>query len=79
MHVSCDDTRLYDCSDFKRQVMPPGFKYFDRDFMKENEERYRDRIIIVHNNWVIGHDAKVIRFIDHRMWDVEHWDFPSCQ
>lgn len=60
------------------EVMPPGFKFFNRTFMEENRHRYEGRLLIIHNNWIIGHDPKRQRFKDYNLWDVEDWEFPKC-
>lgn len=59
--------------------MPPGFKIFDDVFMEENYERYMDRLLIVHNNWIIGHDPKRLRFQKSGLWGVDDWEFPTCE
>lgn len=59
--------------------MPPGFKIFDDVFMAENYERYMDRLLMVHNNWIIGHDPKRERFRKSGLWEVDDWEFPTCQ
>lgn len=59
--------------------MPPGFKIFDDVFMEENYDRYHEKLLMVHNNWIIGHDAKRDRFRKSGLWEVEDWEFPTCQ
>ncbi|CAM9904550.1 unnamed protein product [Scytosiphon promiscuus] len=60
------------------EVMPPGFKIFDDTFMKDNYQRYQGKLLMVHNNWIIGHDAKRSRFRKSGLWEVEDWEFPTC-
>lgn len=59
-HRGLDETRF-----------PPGRLYFDK-WMKEggkSEQRNKkEAIIVVHNNYIIGHDAKKKRFEEHGLW-----------
>jgi hypothetical protein len=49
---------------------PPGRLYFDR-WAKEGgelERQNKDRSLVVHNNYIVGHDAKKKRFEEHGIW-----------
>lgn len=43
---------------------PNGGRYFGNVMEEE-----RKKAIIVHNNFIMGHDAKVVRFKEHGLWD----------
>ena len=52
-------------SDLKKKVLPTiqfpsGHQYFDKN--------KRLNVVVVHNNYIIGHDAKVSRFKKHSLW-----------
>ncbi|CAN0317802.1 unnamed protein product [Pylaiella littoralis] len=61
------------------EVMPPGSNIFDDGFMKANYDRYHNKLRVVHNNWIIGHDAKRDRFRQADLWRVDDWDLPTCE
>lgn len=44
----------------------PSGKYYFEDFTNE----HREEAVVVHNNWISGHDAKRERFRDHGMWRI---------
>eukprot|EP00584_Thalassiosira_punctigera_P021944 CAMPEP_0172548288 /NCGR_PEP_ID=MMETSP1067-20121228/17618_1 /TAXON_ID=265564 ORGANISM="Thalassiosira punctigera, Strain Tpunct2005C2" /NCGR_SAMPLE_ID=MMETSP1067 /ASSEMBLY_ACC=CAM_ASM_000444 /LENGTH=403 /DNA_ID=CAMNT_0013335489 /DNA_START=73 /DNA_END=1281 /DNA_ORIENTATION=+ len=49
---------------------PPGRLYFD-EWVKEGGELERlkkEKTLVVHNNYIIGHDAKIQRFQEHGLW-----------
>lgn len=76
----CACARASTCSSPERtQVMPPGLNIFDDGFMKANYDRYHDKLRVVHNNWIIGHDAKRDRFRQADLWKVDDWDLPNCE
>ncbi|CAN0402284.1 unnamed protein product, partial [Ectocarpus sp. 13 AM-2016] len=37
------------------------------------------KLLIVHNNWIVGHDPKRKRFRMAGLWVVDDWEFPTCQ
>lgn len=40
--------------------------------------RYEGKVVMVHNNWVIGHEAKYQRFVEYGLWLVGNTTFPTC-
>ena len=36
------------------------------------------KTMIVHNNWIIGHESKKARFVKHHLWYVDAMPFPDC-
>ena len=51
-------------SGLSESLFSSGKVYFET--MKSNEER--ENVVVVHNNFVIGHDIKKKRFKDHNLW-----------
>lgn len=64
---------------FPAESFPSG-KYFFENPYEENYARihYED-ILIVHDNYIKGHDKKRRRFEEYHLWDVEDSEFPSCE
>lgn len=42
---------------------PSGIQFFDKFTYKQRSE-----VIVVHNNYIIGHDEKLQRFKEHKLW-----------
>ncbi|XP_052818444.1 uncharacterized protein LOC128244482 [Mya arenaria] len=42
---------------------PDGYQYFE----KYNDKQRKD-VVVVHNNWIIGHGKKLGRFKDMKLW-----------
>jgi hypothetical protein len=49
---------------------PPGRLYFDQWVKEggESERQKKEETMVVHNNYFIGHDAKMKRFEEHALW-----------
>ncbi|KAL3785278.1 hypothetical protein ACHAW5_008292 [Stephanodiscus triporus] len=49
---------------------PPGRLYFDQWVKEggESERQKKEETMVVHNNYIIGHDAKMKRFEEHGLW-----------
>ena len=48
-------------------LFPNGALFFD----KEWREKQARRPVIIHNNWIIGHDEKVVRFRELGLWHAD--------
>ncbi|XP_033624314.1 UDP-D-xylose:L-fucose alpha-1,3-D-xylosyltransferase 1-like isoform X2 [Asterias rubens] len=51
---------------------PNGKLFFDDEWRKDKKD-----FVVVHNNWIVGHDPKVERFRNCSMWLVDHKEFKS--
>ncbi|XP_071789197.1 uncharacterized protein [Asterias amurensis] len=51
---------------------PNGKLFFDDEWRKDKKD-----FVVVHNNWIVGHDPKVERFQNCSMWLVDHKEFKS--
>ena len=65
-----------------RHLFPPGIMYFGVStlaslaYLRSSESNasvshvvpWTDRVVVVHNNWIIGREAKVERFKDSGLW-----------
>ncbi|CAM9232206.1 unnamed protein product, partial [Scytosiphon promiscuus] len=60
------------------EVLPAGNKVFSNNFLKKKYELYKDTILVVHNNEIVGHSAKVQRFRKAGLWEVDDLKFPTC-
>lgn len=60
------------------QVMPPGGHIFNEKRVKMQYQLYRENLLIVHNNFIRGHDAKRERFRAADLWEVDDWVLPTC-
>ncbi|KAL9180405.1 hypothetical protein ACHAXT_008375 [Thalassiosira profunda] len=51
-------------------AFPPGRLYFDEWVMEggETERQKKKNTMVVHNNYIVGHDAKKERFQEHKLW-----------
>lgn len=47
------------------KYFPSGQEFFDR-----YSDKKRRRVVVVHNNWIVGHDAKKMRFQNFSLWQV---------
>lgn len=61
------------------EVMPAGKHFFDHNYEKNYVQLYHEKTLIVHNNWLKGHDEKRSRFRRHHLWDVDETAFPVCE
>ena len=48
-------------------LFPPGYKYFDTKASKEEQ----NQAVVVHNNWIVGHRAKKMRFYIWDLWKAK--------
>tara|TARA_A100001015_G_scaffold28367_2_gene31516 strand:+ start:1786 stop:6273 length:4488 start_codon:yes stop_codon:yes gene_type:complete len=53
------------------KAFPAGHMYFDRG--------QREGVVVVHNNFIIGHDAKVARFKAHNLWHEPFYSAASLR
>ncbi|CAN0344653.1 unnamed protein product, partial [Ectocarpus sp. 13 AM-2016] len=53
--------------------MLPGNIGFDETYVKNNYALLQDKLLIVHNNWIVGHDPKRKRFRMAGLWVVDDW------
>ena len=51
---------------------PDGNKYFDR-----YNETERKAAVVVHNNYIVGHDKKLTRFRKHGLWLLDSQHYPN--
>jgi len=56
--------------DLGQTEFPPGRLYFDEwaKGSREVEKRKKMETMVVHNNYIVGHDAKRKRFQEHGLW-----------
>jgi len=52
-------------------VFPPGNVYFDNENTSKED---RERAVVVHNNWIVGHHNKKVRFYIWELWLLEGGD-----
>lgn len=60
------------------EVMPAGKHFFDYAYEENYLQLYHNDAMIVHNNWIKGHQDKKRRFQDYHLWSVENTSFPEC-
>lgn len=60
------------------KMFPPGIEFFDHDYVEDYAQIYHKEALIVHNNWIKGHDDKLQRFREYHLWDVDETSFPLC-
>lgn len=63
---------------FPEERFPAGKQYFAYDYEEDYAHVHFENIVIVHNNWIKGHDEKRERFEEYHLWDVADHTFPSC-
>ena len=56
---------------------PCGIYYFERFKRMWAGDNVCSDCVIVHNNWIMGKQAKVYRFKDHLLWVVDHKGYYS--
>ncbi|CAN0341537.1 unnamed protein product [Ectocarpus sp. 6 AP-2014] len=66
-------------STLPEEAMLPGNRAFDEMYVKSNYALLQEKLLIVHNNWIMGHDPKRLRFQRAGLWEVGDWEFPTCQ
>lgn len=60
-------------------ILPNGREFFEKTYQDNFLQVYFPNIVIVHNNYIHGAEAKRERFIEFQLWDVGEWVFPSCE
>lgn len=63
---------------FPVDKFPAGKQFFDLPYEDNYVQLYHRDVIIVHNNWIKGHSAKLQRFKKYHLWGVEGVVFPEC-
>ena len=58
-------------------VFPAGRDFFDHPYVEDYTSTFRAETLIIDNNWIMGHEAKLARFRDNHLWGVEHVPFPQ--
>ncbi|CAN0074683.1 unnamed protein product [Pylaiella littoralis] len=61
-----------------QEVMPIGRRIFSTAWSEEQHELYRENLLVVHNNFIKGHDNKRDRFRAGDLWEVDDMVFPTC-
>lgn len=64
---------------FPNESFPSGREFFAHSYEEDYAHIYFPDIMIVHNNFVRGHDKKLRRFQDYHLWDVGNETFPTCE
>ncbi len=64
---------------FPKERFPPGNIFFEHPYEEGYPQLDYEDIVIVHNNWIVGHDSKRERFQQHHLWNVGDNAFPSCR
>lgn len=59
-------------------VFPAGRDLFDHPYVEDYTRTYHAETLIIHNNWIKGHEAKLARFREYHLWGVEEVPFPQC-
>lgn len=60
-------------------VMLYGRVFFDHEAEENYAQVMKPEVMIVHNNFISGHDKKRERFQRYHLWWVDDMDFPECQ
>lgn len=63
---------------FPEESFPSGKFFFSQPYEEDYPHVYYPDIMIVHNNYIKGHDTKLKRFQGYHLWDVENMTFPTC-
>lgn len=59
---------------FPEENFPAGKVFFE----ERRELAFRENVVVVHNNWIVGHDKKKKRFQVNRLWDIGEYEVPLC-
>ena len=54
-----------------RRGLPIGRYPNGQMYFSDMDTKARARVFVVHNNWIAGHDAKLARFKQHKLWLVK--------
>lgn len=60
-------------------VMPRGREFFEDEAEENYAQDVKPEAMIVHNNFIKGHERKRDRFQKYHLWWVDDVDFPECQ
>lgn len=63
---------------FPADKFPSGKEFFKHPHEEGNAPIHLGETLVVHNNWMVGHDRKRQRFKQYQLWDVGNSVFPSC-
>lgn len=63
---------------FPKEAIPSGKFFFDREYEENYAHVFYEDIVVVHDNYIKGHDRKVGRFKEYHLWSVESVSFPEC-
>jgi len=63
---------------FPADRFPAGQKFFKHPSEEDYAHIHFENIVVVHNNWIKGHDKKRHRFQEYQLWDVGDRVFPCC-
>lgn len=64
---------------FPSESFPAGREFFAHSYEEDYARINFPEIMIVHNNFLKGHDMKLGRFQEYHLWDVGNMTFPSCE
>lgn len=64
---------------FPSESFPSGKFFFENPYEENYARIHYENIMIVHDNYLKGHDRKRTRFEEYHLWDVGDNDFPSCE
>ena len=54
-----------------KALFPCGIYYFEKASRMWEEDNVCHECVMVHNNWIVGKQAKVLRFKDHLLWSLD--------
>lgn len=63
---------------FPMESFPSGKYFFSHPYEENYARIFYPDIMIVHNNYIKGHDTKLNRFETYNLWDVKNMTFPTC-
>ncbi|CAM9141525.1 unnamed protein product [Scytosiphon promiscuus] len=64
---------------FPVESFPSGKFFFDYPYEENYARIHYEKILIVHDNYIKGHERKRQRFEAYHLWDVGDNEFPSCE
>lgn len=60
-------------------LVPAGCDFVDHKYVEAYQAVYHPEAVVVHNNWVGGHEEKVRRLQNYHLWDVGGLPFPDSR
>eukprot|EP00903_Cladosiphon_okamuranus_P005636 g5602.t1 len=64
---------------FPEEWFPSGKHFFENPYEENYARIHYEHIMIVHDNYIKGHDSKRGRFEEYHLWDIGNNEFPLCE